>query len=214
MSNFKFVLFAASILFAITATSAEESASNSNAEPSTDIRFGARLGFNLSSLTASSDRYVSYSLNDVFGWQIGGAVDIPLKVIKMGSRYGLINIQPDLMLVSKGGESSIWLISTYEVSAYYLELPVSGSFKFIVSPNFSVRVDAGPYFAFGLFGKQKFGSWSDDTFGSGGLSRFDFGAQYGVAIEFFDNYYLCLKNSSGFTSDNVSSFYSTIGYNF
>jgi len=196
----------ATLIFAANVAVADETGSEqTNSEPSMDVRYGVRAGVNFSSMS---------SLGNVLGWQIGGAADIPLKQIKMGTKYGLINIQPELMFVSKGGEASFFLIRGTEVSAYYLELPVSGSFKFIVSPNFAVRADIGPYFAFGLFGKWKSYGYSGDTFSSNGVSRLDLGLHYGVAIEFYENFYFALANSTGVTSDNVDSFYSTFGYNF
>jgi hypothetical protein len=200
------------ILFVFLANAAaEKEARESDPEPSMNTRFGIRAGTNFSSMSG----YYS----DVFGWQVGGAVDIPLKQIKMGHKYGLINLQPEVMLVSKGGVSGrILLINGYERDAYYIEVPVSCSFKFIVNQSFAVRVDLGPYLAAGLFGKTetalgKVSSFEDNVY-QNGLKRLDFGRHDGVAIEFLKDFYFAMSQSVGFTNDSVESFYLTLGYNF
>jgi len=198
------------LLVFVANAAAEKQARESDPEPSMETGYGIRAGTNWSSI----DHYPS----SVLGWQVGGAMDIPLKPIRLGRKHALINLQPEAMLVAKGGDYDYILFRMgYEARAYFLEVPVSASFKFFVNENFSVRLDLGPYFDLGLFGEKTepapYGKSS--TFKDGywkGLSRFNFGRHEGIAIQ-WSNYYFAATESSSFT-DNVSSTYLTLGYNF
>jgi len=183
-------------------------AAEDQAEPSMNPRFGAFVGTNFSSMNY---RYYTYR-NDVLGWQAGGTMDIPISSIKMGSRYSLITVQPELMFTAKGSESSYLLTGGYELSAYYIEVPVSGTFKFIINPNFAVKANLGPYFACGLFGTAEYPVNDKNTFDD--VSRFDIGLHYGVTIEFLQGFFFTLAFNNGWTDDHVESFYQTLGYFF
>lgn len=77
------------------------------------------------------------------------------------------------------------------VSQRYLELPVMGAARFVVSDNTSIVVSAGPYFAYGIGGQIKGQLYAAnrsedtkvDTFGGDRLNRFDTGVGLGIAAE-------------------------------
>jgi len=201
----KILSLLAIFIFATNAAAARES----DPEPSMDPNYGIRIGTNWSSIR-------NYG-GDVLGWQVGGAMDIPLKQIKLGPKWALINLQPEAMFVSKGGEQSVlWISTGAEASAYYVEVPISASFKFFVNENFAVRIDIGPYVGVGLFGEKDDPTGKMSTFKNGyykGLNRVDFGRHDGIAIQ-WSNYYFAATQSVSFTGDYVNSAYLTLGYNF
>ena len=73
------------------------------------------------------------------------------------------------------------------INAYYLELPVMAAARFDVANNTNVVINAGPYLACGIAGKSKVDmgnvEYKENTFGDGGLKRFDAGLGVGVALE-------------------------------
>lgn len=89
----------------------------------------------------------------------------------------------------------VYSIMSRSTSANYLEIPILFSYYYRLSESRYLVVSAGPYVACGLFGKVKTkgdtdrtGSekyyYENNTFGSGGMRRFDAGAQALVGYQF------------------------------
>lgn len=91
-----------------------------------------------------------------------------------------------------GGE----LTTTFSPS--YLEIPILASYRYLYNDAVRFLFDFGPYFAFGLHGKDvkkwKAGNVGSDTrterdvFSDSQLKRFDFGFQFGPSLVFKDRY--------------------------
>ncbi len=69
-------------------------------------------------------------------------------------------------------------------SAGYIDIPVHYGYRWSTSEKLSIFGEAGPYFAIGIAGKEKFGDDKYDTFGGeDGAKRFDLGASLRVGVE-------------------------------
>lgn len=85
----------------------------------------------------------------------------------------------------------------------YLEIPILAAYKVNISENTKFVINAGPYLAFGLGGKAKYGDADMKLFkGEDGedayMKRFDLGIQYGVGFELSDRYLINLTGQNGF----------------
>lgn len=92
----------------------------------------------------------------------------------------------------KGGRSN----SNNYTDAYYLQLPIDTKLHFPVSKKVDLTAAAGPYVAYGLFGKIKQstangGTEKYNTLGSNGTRRFDAGADFEIGVEFNDMILSC-----------------------
>ena len=76
------------------------------------------------------------------------------------------------------------------------------AYKFNISDNTKFVINAGPYLAFGLGGKNKVDGIdeSEKVFGDNGWNRFDLGIQYGIGLEIGDHYLVNLTGQNGFIS--------------
>lgn len=97
---------------------------------------------------------------------------------------------------------------------HYLEIPLMAAAKFKISDNLKFVVNAGPYLAFGLGGKDKWEvTYSGDTESGDNklfkkedganeaeLKRFDLGLQYGVGLEIGKHYVVNITGQNGFIS--------------
>jgi len=115
-------------------------------------------------------------------------------------------LQSGLMFTIKGMKlegTSMWIPSgetrwKQTVNMQYLQIPLMAAYKFNISSNTKLFVQAGPYFAYGIGGssklKNKYYDLGDkepdeekfSTFGNEGLKRFDFGLTGGIGVEFGD----------------------------
>jgi hypothetical protein len=94
------------------------------------------------------------------------------------------------MLSTKGGKQSED-DQTITLTPYYLEVPIMLSLKAALSNDMALRVNAGPYLAYGLGGKGKMSSKEMgsvevgiDLFGEElGFKRFDAGIGFGGGLE-------------------------------
>jgi len=168
--------------------------------------YNSRAGINFSSI---------WNARSVFGFHVGGMIDIQLASIDIADDAYPIEVHPGAQLIKKGGTLwrrdyytglfglAYWGYNYVKVDAYYLEVPVPFSIKKRFSDNVSARVDFGPYFAFGLFGTK-------DAFDL--LSRFDAGVIYGGTIDFAKRYSLGFHSGVGLSDDDISTLYITLGY--
>lgn len=84
-----------------------------------------------------------------------------------------------------------------------MEIPILAAYKVNISENTKFVINAGPYLAFGLGGKAKYGDADMKLFkGEDGedayMKRFDLGIQYGVGFELSDRYLINLTGQNGF----------------
>jgi hypothetical protein len=202
-NKFAKIALAAILAFAGAAMAEEEKPAESKKLDTAAIMktsYNVRGGINFSS---------SWSSRSVFGFHVGGMVDIPLTLVDIADDAYLIEVHPAAQFIKKGGR--LWYRSAYSLfygwgtkfDAYYLEVPVPFSIKREFSDKISARADFGPYIAFGLFGTENAFEY---------LSRFDAGVIYGVVIDFAKRYSIGLHSSVGLSEDNLSSLYMTLGY--
>jgi opacity protein-like surface antigen len=185
------------------------------------VSFGVKAGLNLSSMTNDEDSKMKV------GYTVGPTVE-----------FGFapnMAIQSGVLLSSKGVKYSGIYIEDIDfdadvtMNANYLQIPIAFAYKFPIAPDTKVYVNAGPYLAFGLFGKTKFKGEIDgesasadiDTFGDDGMGvkRFDFGLTFGLGMEvtkfnFGLNYDLGLTDVVKDSGSKNSNFWISVGYKF
>lgn len=144
-------------------------------------------GFKKNILTVKAGIGVSNTLSrglstsNVLGYHVG--VSDQISVAKTLPIY----LETGLFAAMKG-----YKISGYdesETSMHYLELPVLVNYHIGKQGSFEVVPSAGIYAGLGLFGKLKYNVDLDtykeiDVFKEKTISRFDFGAQFGVDLVF------------------------------
>lgn len=149
------------------------------------VKWDARLGVNFSNLTGDGDTKA------LTGFTLGVGMD-----------YGFSenwSLQSGLMISSKGwkykeeGEKMTF-------RPIYLDIPILAAYKFNISDNTKFVINAGPYLAFGLGGKAKYGDVDYKLFKSdeGDWKRFDLGIQYGIGLELSEHYLINLTGQNGF----------------
>lgn len=149
------------------------------------VKWDAKFGMNFSNMTKFEDTKA------LPGFQLGVGMD-----------YGFSenwSLQSGLMISSKGYK--------YKEGEYkettrpiYLDIPILAAYKFNISDNTKFVINAGPYLAFGLGGKNKVDGVdeSEKVFGENGWNRFDLGIQYGIGLELSDRYLINLTGQNGF----------------
>lgn len=96
-----------------------------------------------------------------------------------------------LLLSSKGYKEDVFFgtpdnIVKEKCSATYIELPIHAGYKFNVADNVKLLVNAGPYFAYGLFGNAKLnGKKVSGNVFSDYYNRFDCGVGANAGVEMF-----------------------------
>lgn len=149
------------------------------------VKWDARVGMNFSNITKDSE-----------------AKALPGFNLGVGMDYGFSenwSLQSGLMISSKGwkykeeGEKMTF-------RPIYLDIPILAAYKFNISDNTKFVINAGPYLAFGLGGKAKYGDVDYKLFKSdeGDWKRFDLGIQYGIGLELSDHYLINLTGQNGF----------------
>lgn len=154
------------------------------------VKWDARVGMNFSNMTKDSE-----------------AKALPGFNLGVGMDYGFSenwSLQSGLMISSKGwkykeeGEKM-----TYR--PIYLDIPILAAYKFNISDNTKFVINAGPYLAFGLGGKAKYGDadyklFKEEEGQDAKMKRFDLGLQYGIGLEIGDHYLVNLTGQNGFIS--------------
>ena len=207
MSKLKSFLFIAAMLVAVSA--------------SAQLSFGVKAGLNLSNISGDGE-----SLDSKIGFKIGPTVEFAIAPN--------MAIQSGLLLSSKGAktsesysESGIDVDADITINANYLELPICFAYKYPIAPDTKIYVNAGPYLAYGLFGKTtaKISAMGlsaeedEDTLGDDGFENFDFGLTFGIGAEvtkfnFGLNYDLGLSEVIKDSKIKNTNFWISVGYNF
>lgn len=164
------------------------------------VSFGVRVGGNISTLTGDVDHVKSR-----FGFNAGVSVDVPF----LKSLY----METGLYATQKGCK-----IGDEKANPLYLEIPVLASYRYDFSDDMQLRVNAGPYIAYGLSGK-----FGDVKYFSGDYAnkRFDMGLQVGTGVSVSKFYIGCAYefgltkvNKAGNGSVKNGNFMFNVGYNF
>ena len=136
--------------------------------------FNIKGGLNMSSIYGDD-------LNDAkmkLGFHIG-----------VGADFGFtpnLFLQTGLFYTVKGSKTVTDAPISVTGDANYLQLPVHLAYKMDVTPGTKIVFHAGPYVAYGIGGKIKFGDQEINTFNkdTGVFKTFDAGAGIGIGAEF------------------------------
>lgn len=105
-------------------------------------------------------------------------------------------------------------------SPSYIEIPVLATYRYSFNDDIRLKFDLGPYFAFGIAGKEKIkysgssvahdSSTENDLFGKDGLlKRFDFGLRLGPELVWSNKYSVSLAYE--FSVINISNMGGKVG---
>jgi hypothetical protein len=156
------------------------------------IKFGPKAGLNLSKMTVKVAG-IDTQPETLAGFHVGVISEIPVK--------GNFVLQPSFIYSGKGSKYSYNGIEV-SISPGFLEIPVNAAWKFNLG-IIKLYLDAGPYFAYGIAGKIKYGEQSQAiNFGSGDdsvMRPFDTGLNFGAGLDIKNilisfNYELSLLN--------------------
>lgn len=155
-------IFLISLLLAVTHATAQEKKKT----------FGVKAGLNLSNITTDNGNYDNTKAKA--GFHAGLTLDYaftPQWYLLTGLEYTVKGVKLELNP------------NDQNVTAAYVQLPVAAAFKLPITEDMKLLVSAGLYFAYGIHGKIKQGSWEQDTFSGVALKKFDSGVVIGAAIE-------------------------------
>jgi len=173
------------------------------------IKFGPKVGVNLSTMTLSSSS-ISLDPTTLIGFHAGVICEIPI--------IAGLAVQPGILYSSKGSTYS-FMGEEGTISPGYVEVPVNVAYG-IGSDALKFSLFAGPYVAYGLTGKYKSGGESVDiVFGTGeddDMNPLDYGVNFGVGVNFkalliSAQYGLGLANLSNDTSGDTEIKNTVIG---
>lgn len=188
------------------------------------ISLSADLGMNVASLT-----------NNNLGW--GSKVGLNIGIMAEKPVINSLSVKAGLFYTMKGAKGGrdtgfgARLRTTLDPG--YLEIPVMASYRYQLNEQIRLQFDFGPYFAFGLHGKDvkkvSGGASSPtkttyDLFGSDGqMNRFDFGLRFGPEIVFNNKLHAGIAYEIGLTNAmseecnsgiKNSNFMINVGYTF
>lgn len=179
--------------------------------------FGVRAGLNIANVSFDGVKYESKA-----GFHLGGSYQYLLT-----ERMPLY-LETGLQITQKGTKHDA---SLKKHTAFYVEIPVTVTYKFRVADEVALLPAAGFYYGIGLGGKSQsviYDAYEDeevvvkyDTFGSGGaFKRSDFGMRFGGSVEwrsysFGLGYEFSLMNVAKHGSETHNrNFFISVGYNF
>jgi len=135
--------------------------------------FGIKGGVNLASLNFSED--MENSIKSILGFHFGPVAEFELQESLCLNTGLLFSVKGAKM--EYGNEDA-------STSLNYLEIPLNVAYKFSLGESSNFFVQAGPYLAYALSGKTKYGDESEDIdFEEDGMKRMDFGLGVGLGIE-------------------------------
>lgn len=154
--------------------------------------FIAKGSLNLSTFTGDD----ASNAKTLVGGRVGIGMEFPVA--------GAFSIQPTIYLSQKGakydsaaGAFGINASSTTKVHAWYVDMPINAQYRFGITNGVNFIAAAGPYIAYGAFGKTNFdfktnvgANTSDetDTFDDNAFKRFDAGVNFELALELQDTW--------------------------
>lgn len=159
-----------------------------------EVKFGAKAGLNVSTLTGD--------VNDVssrVGFHVGGFAEI-----KLSDKF---SVQPELLYSAQGAKGSYNdfdgtdIISIDVTSKLaYINVPVMA--KYYVADKFSL--EAGPQIGFLVSAKEKhsFGGDSEELDIKDGLNSIDFGVNFGAGYDFTENVSVGVRYNLGLSNIN------------
>lgn len=169
---------------------------------SAQLRWDVKSGMSLSNMS-HADRDAK------FGYTVGLGADYAFNE--------MFSLQTGVNFTSKGmrevdveDDRGYYEKSTFKVFSHYAELPILAAVKFGVVDNFKVVLNAGPYFAMGIGGKEEYSNtaftnddyskelFSDSRNGKAMMNRFDVGLQYGIGFEIEEHFLVNLTGQAGF----------------
>lgn len=171
-----------------------------------DLRWGVTGGLNFSWEKAKLDA-LSISSDCYIGFQAGVKAEMDFADYIADGFF----LEGSLLYNLKGSS-----FDSAHTNLGYLQLPVNLGYRYPVSSSVSLLAAAGPYLGLGILGKdvEKLGGTKvkTDVFGSD-LQRFDFGLNYKLGIEMWDQWQFYLgfehsllniaKTDDSFASDDV-----------
>ncbi|MCC9071538.1 PorT family protein [Flavobacterium sp. F-65] len=181
-----------------------------------EVKFGAKAGLNVSTLTGDVE-----DVSSKVGFHVGGFAEI-----KLSDKF---SIQPELLYSTQGAKEktsdfdfdTMEVISTdFTVKLAYINVPVMA--KYYVAEKFSL--EAGPQIGFLVSAKGKMSGGSNEDI-KDFYKSIDFGVNFGAGYDFTENlsvgarYNLGLsniaKNEEGDNSKLKNSVFSlSVGYKF
>ncbi len=167
------------------------------------LRFGATADLNVSTITSSGANSKAGAALGVKGKYLF----TPHVFMDFGLKWSMKGWKSDLLGINVTG------------TAHYLEIPVNVGYRYAFNRDMSIYGAVGPYFGFGVGGKESSDVYSDDYFGDkkkGYAQAFDFGFGFGIgfqykAVDLHLGYELGVIDIYEFASKN-RNFYVGLGY--
>lgn len=190
---------------------------------SAQITWNVKVGGGLSTIITDEE-----GIGSKFGWKVGVGIEKPIAANWL--------IMPTLEFKQKGASLNFADLEDSDLSdsklqAYYIQLPIMVAFRTRLSNEVNLTLKAGPYFAYGISGSNKwdyngtelkldlFGDSDDDDCYGG--KRFECGAMIGADVE-YHRFVFGIEAEYAFTdlfpdydcTYNNFGAYVTVGYKF
>ena len=155
-----------------------------------DLRYGVVGGVNFAWERTKTEG-VGVSSDSYIGFQAGVKAEMDLAEYIIDGFYA----EGSLLYNLKGGS-----YAESHSNLGYLQLPVNFGYRYSIADNFSLIGSLGPYFGLGILGKDVMkidnSKVKSDVFGTR-LQRFDFGLNYKLGVEMWDQwqFYLGFEHS-------------------
>lgn len=152
------------------------------------VTFGIRGGLNVAGLSTEAVKGEKNYLSSKSGIGYNAGVNIDIPIVK--SMY----IQTGLYWTVKTAKMENSYRSeyhTYKFNPSFIEIPLLASYRYDLSNNIQLQVNLGPYFAYGVAGKFKYGDDNETLFNDTKdrnykypkyLNPFDIGIKIGTGI--------------------------------
>lgn len=141
--------------------------------------FGVKGGVNFANVSFSGSG-MDVSPKSITGFHIGAVADFQLKE-SLHFNTGLLYSGKGFKMDYSDGETSVSMTESFN----YLDIPLNLAYLFPINDKYDVFIQAGPYLAYALSGKDKVGSeTSNIDFKENGMKRFDYGLGIGGGVQF------------------------------
>ena len=165
------------------------------------VRYGVTGGVNFAWAHSAATELSEVNSSDCFlGFNAGVKVDVDLRSVLQESFYA----DARLLYTLKGAR---W--SGVHQNLGYVELPLNFGYRFEAVPGFNILAGLGPYLGYGILGKNVASidgaKVKTDLFGDG-YKRFDFGLNYNIGVEAWNNWQIFLGFEHSFMNVAKKSF--------